>query len=386
MFKINKKVQDIAPSGIREFFDLVLEMKDVISLGVGEPDFSTPWNICEYSIFGLEKGYTSYTSNKGLEELRKEITDYLEERYSLKYDFDSEVLITTGVSEGFDLAIRTLIEGGDKVLIPTPSYVSYIPLTQLAGGKPIPVLTNPDNGFKLSSDEIEEICKEEEDIKVFVLNYPCNPTGASYTKQELKKIAKVVKKYDLLVIADEIYSRLSYHYKHTPFPTTLDMKERTIYLNGFSKAYAMTGWRIGYACGPEEIISAMTKIHQYTMLSSPIMSQMAAIEALKHSDNSVEYMLEVYKRRKRFLFKRFSEMGLTCSNPQGAFYLFPNISKFYDNSVDFAKNLVKDQKVAVVPGVAFGPGGEKYVRVSYASNLTQLKEASHRIEKFLTSL
>lgn len=386
MFEINKKVQNIAPSGIREFFDLVLEMEDVISLGVGEPDFSTPWNICEYSIFALEKGYTSYTSNKGLEDLRKEISEYLKTRYSLSYDFDSEVLITTGVSEGFDLAIRSIVEEGYKVLIPTPSYVSYIPLTQLAGGIPITVPTDPEKGFKVTSEQIEKVCEEKGDIKVFVFNYPCNPTGASYTSEELERIAQVVKKYDLLVISDEIYSRLSYDFKHIPLPTILDMKERTIYLNGFSKAYAMTGWRIGYCCGPEKVISAMNKIHQYTMLSSPIMSQMAAIEALKHSDNSVEYMLREYTRRKRFLLKRFNEMGLDCHNPQGAFYLFPDISKFYENSVDFAKDLVKSQRVAVVPGIAFGPGGEKYIRVSYASNLVQLKEASNRIEEFLASL
>jgi len=386
MFKINSAVKSIAPSGIREFFDLVLTMEDVISLGVGEPDFVTPWNICEYSIFNLEKGYTSYTSNQGMEELRLEISKYLNNRYKLNYDGNKEILITTGVSEAFDLAIRAIVEPGDKVIIPTPSYVSYMPVTQLAGGKPILIPTEPKEGFKLTGNKLDKVCKKEKTAKILILNYPSNPTGSSYTRKELLDISKVAKKHNLVVISDEIYDRISYDFKHTPFPTISDMYERTIYLNGFSKAYAMTGWRVAFACGPSKVISAMNKIHQYTMLCSPIMGQMAAIEALRHSDSSVEYMVREYYRRKNFLVKRFNELGLKCNNPQGAFYLYPNIEKFSNNSVDFARNLVKQQKLAVVPGVAFGPGGEKFIRISYASDLSKLKKAANRMEKFLASI
>lgn len=386
MFKINKTVDNIAPSGIREFFDLVLGMKDVISLGVGEPDFVTPWNICEYSIFALEKGYTSYTSNKGLEELRQEISKYLTNKYKIEYNPDSEILITSGVSQAFDLAIRTVVEPGDKVVIPTPSYVSYKPLTQLAGGIPILVSTDSQHGFKFNGRQLHKVCKKEKDVKVIIISYPSNPTGASYTKEELTQLAKVVKEHDLVVISDEIYDKLSYEFEHTPFPSISDMQERTIYLNGFSKAYAMTGWRIGFACGPEKVISAMTKIHQYNMLCAPIMSQMAAIEALRNSESSVRYMVKEYSRRKNFLVKRFHDLGLECNKPQGAFYLYPNISKFYSNSINFAKKLLKKQRVAVVPGVAFGPEGDRFIRVSFASDLRQLKEATERIEKFLSSI
>jgi len=386
MNEINKAVKNMSPSGIREFFDLVLGMKDVISLGVGEPDFVTPWNICEYSIFALEKGYTSYTSNKGLKELRDEISKYLENKYKLNYHPDEEILITAGVSQAFDLAIRTVVEPEDKVIIPTPSYVSYSPLTQLAGGVPILVPTNPENGFRLTKDQLDKICEKEKNVKIFILNYPTNPTGASYTRKELVGFSKVVKKYNLLVISDEIYDQLSYSFPQTPFSTIPDMKERTIYLNGFSKSYAMTGWRVGFSCGPSEIISAMTKIHQYTMLCAPIMSQMAAIEALRNSETSVRYMVKEYIRRKRFLLEKFNELGLTCNDTQGTFYLYPYTGNFYKNSVKFAKDLVKKHKVAVIPGLAFGPQGDKFIRVSYASDLLKLKEASERIKKFLTNI
>ncbi len=387
MIKINKKVENIAPSGIREFFDLVIGMEGVISLGVGEPDFTTPWNICEYSIFSLEKGYTSYTSNKGLLELRVEISEFLNNSYGLQYNPDKEILITSGVSQGLDLVIRALIEPGDKVLIPTPSYVSYQPLTELAGGIPVLLNTKSDKEFKFTSTQLEKICKREKNIKAFIFNYPSNPTGVSYNEEELKSIAKIVEKYNIVVISDEIYDRLSYKFKHVPFPFIKNMKDRTVYLNGFSKAYAMTGWRVGYACGPEKVISAMTKIHQYNMLCAPIMSQLAAVEALKHSKSSVEYMVKEYTKRKNFLVKRFNEMGLKCQEPYGSFYLYPDISGSYNNSVDFAKDLVKEQKVAVIPGIAFGGiEGDKFVRVSYASNLKKLKEATNRIQKFLSSI
>lgn len=382
--KISKKVEDLPPSGIREFFELVIGMEDVISLGVGEPDFVTPWNIRETAIYSLEQGYTSYTSNKGLYELRLEISKFLKSKYSLHYDPDEEILVTVGVSEAFDLALRTLINPGDKVIVPEPSYVSYGPLARLANGEVVYLKTKKENGFKIEPQEIDRLCDRK--TKILILNYPANPTGASYTKKELKEIKKVVIKNDLVVISDEIYDELTYDYHHTPFANLDGTKSRTIYLNGFSKSYAMTGWRVGFACGSREVIAAMNKIHQYTIMCAPIMSQIAAREALKNGAKLVEEMKNEYHRRRDFIVKELCRLGLDCHKPEGAFYVFPSIKNTGLNSVNFAKELLKKEKVAVVPGVAFGSSGEGYVRMSYATSLANIKEAIARIEHFLTKL
>lgn len=379
--KISKVVSDLAPSGIRAFFDLVLGMKDVISLGVGEPDFSSPWNVCEEAIHSLEQGFTSYTSNKGMPELRKEITEFLQRRYALKYNFDTETLITVGVSEGLDLVMRAILDPGDQVLIHQPCYVSYSPVVELAGGKPVIIQTDPANGFKLTAKQIESACTKKS--RAIMLNYPCNPTGASYTKQELNALCKVIKDKDLLVISDEVYDELTYDYDHVPISSLPGMKDRVVYLNGFSKSYAMTGFRIGWACGPQTIIEAMTKIHQYTMLCPTITGQVAAIEALKNTSKTVQAMKREYNRRRRFIVAGLNELGLECHMPQGAFYVFPSIRSTGMSSMDFAQNLLKEQKVALVPGVAFGDDCEGYVRISYASSYENLKEALARIKKFL---
>ncbi|MCX5692764.1 MAG: aminotransferase class I/II-fold pyridoxal phosphate-dependent enzyme [Candidatus Omnitrophica bacterium] len=379
--KISKLVEKIKPSGIREFFDLVIGMKDVISLGVGEPDFVTPWNICESAIFSLEKGYTSYTSNKGLYELRLAISRYLNNKFSLSYSPDRNILVTTGVSEAVDLALRAILNRGDKILVSDPSYVSYDPVSELAGGKVILVKTNESDNFKLTPELIKRHISKG--VKAIVLNYPANPTGVSYSRKELLALSKIFIDNDLIVISDEIYDELTYDFPHTPLATLPGMKQRTIYLNGFSKAFAMTGWRVGYACGPEEIISAMTKIHQYTMLCSPIMGQLGAIEALRGSAKSVLEMKREYKRRREFIVSKLNEIGLCCAMPEGTFYVFPSIKKTGMNSADFAKKLLYKEKVAVVPGTAFGSQGEGHIRIAYASSMDNLKEATQRIEHFL---
>ncbi len=379
--KISKRAEKIPPSGIRKFFDLVIGMKDVISLGVGEPDFTTPWGICESAIYSLEKGYTSYTSNKGLYQLRYQISRYLRHKYSLEYDPEEEILITVGTSEGLDLALRSIIDPNDKILIPQPSYVSYGPVSFLAGARPIIIETKQENNFKLTPKLLRSACSK--DVKALILNYPSNPTGASYSKRELSEICKIAIKHNLIVISDEIYGDLTYNFIHTPIAQFKGMKSRTIYLNGFSKAFAMTGWRIGFACGPKEVISAMTKIHQYTMLCAPIMSQIAACEALKNGESSVLSMKKQYRIRRDFVVDRLNEMGLECILPDGAFYVFPSIKNTGYDSISFAERLLKTQKVAVVPGLAFGKVGREYIRISYASSLENLKEALVRIERFL---
>lgn len=382
--KTSKAVDKIPPSGIRVFFDLVLGMKDVISLGVGEPDFVTPWNIREAGIYSLEEGYTSYTSNKGMFELRHDISRYLKHKYGLEYDPEEEILVTVGVSEGLDLALRAIIDQADKVLIPEPYYVSYGPVVTLCGGEPVHIKTHPENGFKLTPKDIDRRCDKK--TKAIILNYPNNPTGASYSRAELKGIAKVILKHGLMMISDEIYCELTYDFNHTPFPSLGHMKERTIYLNGFSKAYAMTGWRIGYACGPRNIIQSMTKIHQYTMMCVPITSQIAAREALKNGERPVHEMKREYMRRREFIVSGLNEIGLSCHKPEGAFYAFPSIKRTGMTSMDFAKGLLKKERVAVVPGTAFGPTGEGYIRISYASSLENLKEALSRMKMFLSRI
>ena len=378
---ISKKVQELAPSGIRAFFDIVLGMKDVISLGVGEPDFVTPWHIREKAIYSLEKGFTSYTSNKGMPELRKEIAHFLKRRFNLSYDFEEEILITVGVSEGLDLAMRAILNNGDRVLIPEPAYVSYAPVVSLAGGVPVILKTDGSNGFKMTPQQVQAACRKG--VKALLINYPANPTGTSYSRSELQQLARVIIKHDLLVISDEIYDELTYDFDHTPFATLKDMKKRVIYLNGFSKAYAMTGFRIGWVSGPRDIIAAMTKIHQYTMLCAPINGQMAAIEALRSGSKDVVEMKREYARRRRYIVDALNEIGLDCHLPQGAFYVFPSIKKTGQKSLDFAKNLLQKKKVALVPGIAFGPSCEGYVRISYASSYANLKEAIARIKSYL---
>ena len=377
---ISKKVQNMQPSGIRAFFDLVLGMKDVISLGVGEPDFVTPWQIREAGIYSLEQGFTSYTSNKGLYKLRLGLSRYLKNKCNLDYSPDYQILITVGVSEAVDLALRAIINPGDKIIIPTPSYVSYGPVTELAGGIPIYIDTK-ESGFKLTPKLLDKYVDKKP--KAIILNYPANPTGVSYTKKELSQINKILLRHSIFCITDEIYQDLTFDFEHTPFATLPGAKDNTLYLDGFSKSYAMTGWRVGFACGPQEVISAMTKIHQYTIMCVPITSQMAACEALHSGRKSVEEMKREYKRRRELVIGGLNKLGLTCKKPEGTFYVFPSIKSSGFSALEFAKKLLNEQKVAVVPGTAFGLGLDDYIRISYASSLDNLKEALSRIEKFL---
>lgn len=369
------------PSGIRRFFELVTGIEDVISLGVGEPDFVTPWHIREACVYALEKGYTMYTSNYGLLELREEIAARLQRDYSLSYDPATEILVTVGVSEGFDLAIRALINPGEEVLIHEPSYVSYKPCTIFAGGEPVVVETRVEEEFKLVPEALEE--KIGEKTKALVLSYPNNPTGATMSKKELEAIADVVNEHDLVVISDEVYDKLTYEGKPCSFASLDGMQERTVLLNGLSKAYAMTGWRIGYAACNSEVIEAMMKIHQYAMLCAPITSQMAAIEALRNGEREVREMRRQYNERRKLIVKRLNEMSLECFKPKGAFYAFPSIKATSLSSEEFAEKLLKKEKVAVVPGNAFGVCGEGFLRCSYAASLKDIAEAMDRMERFV---
>ena len=378
--QISKVVEKMQPSGIRAFFDLVLGMKEVISLGVGEPDFVTPWQVREAGIYSLEQGFTSYTSNKGLYKLRLGIHRYLKNKFGLDYCPDEEILITVGVSEGLDLALRSLINPNDKILIPQPSYVSYGPVTELAGGIPVYIETSKD-GFKITPKLLEKHIDKK--TKGIVLNYPANPTGISYRRKELEEINKVLSKHNIICISDEVYGDLTYDFVHVAYPTLTKAKNNTVYLNGFSKSYAMTGWRVGFACGPKEIIAAMTKIHQYTIMCVPITSQMAASEALVSARKSVEEMKREYNRRKEFVVAELNSLGLRCQRPQGAFYVFPSIKSTGLNSLDFSRKLLEEEKVAVVPGTAFGARSEGYIGISYACSMDNLREALNRIKRFL---
>jgi len=378
---ISKRVRDIPPSGIRKFFDLLASMEGVISLGVGEPDFVTPWHIREAGIYSVEKGYTSYTSNYGLLELREGIARYLKARYGLDYNPGSELLITVGVSEGLDLAARAILDPGDEVITPDPGYVSYMPCTVLAGGVFVPVPTTIENDFQVKAQDIEKRINPR--TKAILLGYPNNPTGAVVDRKELLKVAQVAERHNLIVISDEVYERLVYGVQHTCFASLPGMKERTILLNGFSKAYAMTGWRIGYAAAPEEIIEAMMKIHQYTMMCAPTMAQMAAIEAVKSGDEQVEEMVADYDKRRRIMVKGLNDIGLTCFEPRGAFYAFPSIKSTRLSSDEFAERLLIEEKVAVVPGSTFGQYGEGYIRCCYATSLTEIEEALKRMGRFV---
>lgn len=378
---ISERVRQLSPSGIRRFFDLTASLEDVISLGVGEPDFPTPWHIREQAIYSIERGYTMYSSNPGLPELRREISRYLEQRYGLLYDPDKEILITVGVSQGLDLSMRAILNPGDEVLVPDPCYVAYIPCVLLAGGKSVSIPTPAEEGFKLDPSKIEALITPK--TKALLFGYPANPTGVVMSREELGKISLVVQKHNLLVVSDEIYARLVYGVEHTCFPTLPGMKERTILLGGFSKAYAMTGWRIGYAVGPEEIIQAMTRIHQYTMLCAPIMGQIAALEALRNGEKAVEEMVEEYNCRRRLIVQGLKEIGLQCVEPLGAFYVFPSIKSTGLSSEEFAEKLLKEERVAVVPGNAFGNCGEGHIRCCYAVSVQDIEEALRRIGRFV---
>ena len=381
---LSDKITQIKPSGIRKFFDLVSEMKDVISLGVGEPDFDTPWHIREEGIYSLEKGRTFYTSNSGLKELKEEICNYLKRTQNLDYDSKSEVLVTVGGSEAIDLAFRAMINPGDEVLIPQPSYVSYEPCAFLAGAKPVIINLQAKNDFKLTAQEILDNVTDK--TKILVLPFPNNPTGSILEREELEEIAKVVIEKDLFVLSDEIYAALTYKGKHVSIAEIDGMKERTILINGFSKAYAMTGWRLGYACAPKEILIQMTKIHQYAIMCAPTTSQYAAVEALRNGDDDVETMKQSYNQRRRFLMNAFKEMGLECFEPFGAFYVFPCIKEFGMTSEEFATKFLEEEKVAAVPGSAFGMSGEGFLRISYAYSIENLKEAMTRLARFVDNL
>ncbi len=379
---LSRRAIELKPSGIREFFDLVVGMDDVISLGVGEPDFPTPWNICDAVIDSLRHGATSYTSNRGLLELRVEIARYLERKYDVSYDPEEEILVTVGVSEAVDLAMRVLLDPGDEVLVPDPSYVSYAPCVDLAGGVPLSVPTRLADEFRLTPEALARACTER--TRALLFGNPSNPTGAVMRAQHLAGIARVAIDADLIVVSDEIYSELTYEGTHTCIAALPGMRERTLLLNGFSKADAMTGWRIGYACGPAEVIEAMTRVHAYTTMCVPIMAQIGAIEALRHGEDDRARMTAEYDQRRRVFVNGLNRIGLDCFQPMGAFYAFPSIASTGLTSAQFSKALLIDQRVAVVPGVAFGDCGEGHVRCSYASNITDLREALARIEAFLT--
>lgn len=378
------KVVDIKPSGIRKFFDIVSEMQDAISLGVGEPDFDTPWHIREEGIYSLEKGRTFYTSNSGLKDLRQEICNYMMRKQGIQYDWSKEVIITVGGSEAIDIGLRAMINPGDEVLIPQPSYVSYEPCAVLAGATPVIINLKAENEFRLTAQELEEAITEK--TKILILPFPNNPTGAIMEKEDLEAIAEVILKHDIYVMSDEIYAELTYKEKHVSIASLPGMQERTILINGFSKAYAMTGWRLGYACGPAEIIQQMTKIHQFAIMCAPTTSQYAAVEALKNGDDDIARMRTDYNQRRRFLMNAFREMGLECFEPYGAFYVFPCIKEFGMTSDEFATRFLEEEKVAAVPGTAFGDCGEGYLRISYAYSLEKLKLAMERLERFVKKL
>lgn len=381
---LSKTIKTIEPSGIRKFFDLVSEMDDAISLGVGEPDFDTPWHIRDEGIYSLEKGRTFYTSNAGLKDLKIEIAKYLDRRFDLHYDYNKEIFVTVGGSEAIDLTMRAMLDPGDEVLIPQPSYVSYVPCCVLANGTPVIIELKAENEFRLTAEELEAAITPK--TKLLVMPFPNNPTGAVMERADLEAVAEVVKKHDLYVLSDEIYCELTYLENHVSIASLPGMKERTIVVNGFSKSHAMTGWRLGYACGPAPILKQMLKIHQFAIMCAPTTSQYAAIEALRNGDEDVTMMREQYDARRRYLMQRFKEMGLDCFEPFGAFYVFPCIKEFGMTSDEFANRLLQTKKVAVVPGTAFGRSGEGFLRISYAYSLEDLKVALERVEEFITEL
>lgn len=380
---LNQRIREVPPSGIRKFFDILEEMPDAISLGVGEPDFVTPWHIRDAGIYSLEKGFTKYTPNKGLSELRRQICAYMNRRFGLTYDPMNQVIVTVGGSEGLDLALRCCIEPGDEVIIPTPSFVCYGPLTSMSLGTPVYVETKVENEFRLTPEELRAAITPK--TKALVLPYPCNPTGGIMEREDLEAIAEVLRDTNILVISDEIYAELSYVGQHVSIASIPGMYERTLVINGFSKAYSMTGWRLGYLCGPKEIVSQIIKLHQYGIMSAPTVSQYAAIEAMQFGDSDIEAMREEYDGRRRFLLEGFRSMGLECFEPKGAFYMFPSIKSTGMTSDEFCTEFLKAEQVAVIPGSAFGPGGEGFVRCCYAASMRDLEEALRRMDHFIKS-
>ncbi|MEC2074372.1 aminotransferase [Alkalihalophilus marmarensis] len=379
--RLSKKVQSIQPSGIRRFFDLASSMDNIISLGVGEPDFVTPWNVREASISSMERGFTAYSANAGIIELREAISDYMTSRFSVDYDPETEILVTVGASEAIDVGMRAILDEGDEVIVVEPSFVSYAPLVSMAGGVPVAVGTNIDTDFKVAAAQIEAAITDR--TKAMMLCFPNNPTGSTMNKEELKEIAELAERHDLLVFSDEIYAELTYDEEHVAFSSLEGMKERTVIISGFSKAFAMTGWRLGFVCAPKDLLSAMLKIHQYSLMCAPTMAQYGALEALKTGMDDVYRMKQSYKQRRNYFVKSFSEIGLECHTPGGAFYAFPSIEKTGLTSEQFAEKLLLEERVAVVPGHVFGEGGEGHIRCSYATSMENLELSVERIGRFL---
>ncbi|GAE36712.1 aminotransferase [Halalkalibacter akibai] len=382
--RLSKRVQSIQPSGIRRFFDLASKMDNIISLGVGEPDFVTPWNVREASISSLERGFTAYTANAGVFELRKEISSYMNKRFSVQYDPETEILVTVGASEGIDIGMRAILDEGDEVIIVEPTFVSYVPLVQMAGGVAVPVGTTKEDQFKVSASQIKAAITPR--TKAIMLCFPNNPTGATMNGQEMQEIADLCEQYDLLVFSDEIYAELSYDENHVSFASLPKMKERTILISGFSKSFAMTGWRLGFVLAPPDLLAAMLKLHQYSLMCAPTMAQYGALEALKSGMDDIERMKQSYKQRRNFIVKSFSEIGLPCHTPGGAFYAFPSVEETGLSSEQFAEKLLMAERVAVVPGHVFGEGGAGHIRCSYATSMDNLEQSVERIDRFLKSL
>ena len=381
---ISQKIQNIKPSGIRKFFDILEEMTDAISLGIGEPDFVTPWHIRDAGIYSLERGHTKYTSNAGMLELRREIANYLRRRFDLEYDYTNQILVTVGGSEAIDLAIRVLVNPGDEVIIPVPSFVCYGPLTEMAGGVPVYVELTAENGFRLTTEQLKAAITPR--TKALVLPFPSNPTGGIMERRDLEAIAQVLKDNDIMVISDEIYAELTYGQRHVSPANLTQLYDRTVVVNGFSKSHAMTGWRMGYVCAPQPVIAAMTKLHQFGIMSAPTTSQYAAIEAMRSGDEDIAHMREEYDSRRRYLVENLNRIGLDCFEPKGAFYVFPCIRSSGLSSDEFCERFLREEKVAVIPGTAFGPGGEGYVRACYASSMRDLTESISRLDNFLQNL
>ena len=379
-----RRIQEVKPSGIRRFFDILEEMKDAISLGVGEPDFVTPWHIRDAGIYSLEKGFTKYTSNAGLLQLRREIAAYLNRRFDLQYDYAHQIVVTVGGSEGIDLTLRCLLNPGDEVIIPTPSFVCYGPLTEMAGGVPKYLELKVENKFRLTPEELRAAITPN--TKVLVLPFPCNPTGGTMDRQDLEAIAQVLEGTDIMVLSDEIYAELTYGQRHVSPANLTSLKDRTVVVNGFSKSHAMTGWRMGYVCGPEPVIQQMLKLHQFGIMSAPTTSQYAAVEAMRNGDPDIEHMREEYDRRRRYLVENLNRIGLSCFEPKGAFYVFPDIRSTGLSSEEFCERFLMEEKVAVIPGNAFGPGGEGFVRACYAASMKDIAESIARMDNFLTNL
>jgi len=381
---LNQKIQGVKPSGIRKFFDILEEMTDAISLGIGEPDFVTPWHIRDAGIYSLERGHTKYTSNAGMLQLRREIAAYLNRRFDLHYDYNGQILVTVGGSEAIDLAMRVLVDPGDEVIVPVPSFVCYGPLAEMAGGVPVYVELKAENEFRLTPEQLKAAITPK--TKALVLPFPSNPTGGIMERRDLEAIAEVLRGTDIMVISDEIYAELTYGQRHVSMANLTDMYERTIVVNGFSKSHAMTGWRMGYVCAPKPIIAAMTKLHQFGIMSAPTTSQYAAVEAMRNGDRDIEHMREEYDRRRRYLVENLNRIGLTCFEPKGAFYVFPCIQSTGLTSEEFCERFLMEEKVAVIPGNAFGPGGEGYVRACYAASMKDIAESIARMDNFLTNL